>query len=82
MNKQKIKEALDLLNAAIEADADDELITLNVQLSEQDLDVLRDICKVTISVPEAVVDYYPSVNKLVVKRVLKTIGAAIDRIRP
>ncbi len=60
MNEQKIKDAVDILTAALnDSIADEPLIAVNLLLTQQDVAILRQICRTNVSIPEAVVKCYP-----------------------
>jgi hypothetical protein len=81
MDKQKIKEALDVLKAFIDEGetAVNDQVTLKWTVSKRDLAVLRTICRTDISVP-AVVQRCYKIAVSETREVLLSLGAAIDRL--
>ena len=72
MNTQKIKDAIDLLNTALNDSIDDVApVVLSVELTNRDIDVLRYVCLTSNSVPRVVASCYmtsePEVRTLLTK---------------
>ena len=78
MDKQKIKEALDLLKAAI--DDDDDQVTLKWTVSNRELDVLRFICRMDVSIPNVVRKSYPGVATDETRDVLRALAVTINNV--
>jgi hypothetical protein len=80
MNKQKIEEAFTLLKQAIE-DESEEPVAVNLALTKREVQVLVQVARANVSVPNVVEDFSRQVRASEVKALLSKISDVVDPVR-
>ena len=77
MDAQKIKDAIDILNTALNDSIEEVTSTMSMDLTKREMEVFRDICRADISVQDAVTTYSPTTCRSEVRNLLSRIKYAL-----
>ena len=77
MDTQKIKDAIDILNTALNDDIAEAMSTMSMDLTKREAEVFRDICRTDVGIPDAVTTYSPTTRKGEVRNLLSRIKYAL-----